>query len=352
MRRLWILVAICICTTGATAAWAATRGHTTSGHRSRVHHTRPVQHARKHPPHKQRRGRHATTHKTAKPATRLTATNKVKIAGVDPVLFGDQAVETTTDGDAAGVAQAFPFSNSNAGTTASIDVYLDSMNAAKTLVVGLYSNKSGHPGSLLAHGSLSSPAAGSWNQVSIGSATVSAGRTYWVTVLGTGGRLGFRAHANGSCSSQTSYQTTLTSLPSSWRTGASYSACPISAYVNGYLTSSQTISLPSNTAVPAVTGTAQQSQVLTTSNGTWSGSPTGYSYQWQDCDSSGNNCTNVSGATSSSYMLASGDVGHTMRAVVTATNSGGSAAATSDADRGRHGDPRRPRRSATRPRAR
>ena len=86
---------------------------------------------------------------------------------------------------------------------------------------------------------------------------------------------------------------------------------------------------PSNSALPQVTGTPTQYQTLTTTNGSWTNSPTSYSYQWQDCDSSGANCANISGATSGSYTLASGDVSHTIRAVVTAANSGGSAAASS-----------------------
>ena len=92
-----------------------------------------------------------------------------------------------------------------------------------------------------------------------------------------------------------------------------------------------TQSAPSNAALPAISGTATQGQTLTVSNGSWSGSPSGYSYQWRNCDSSGNNCTNVSGATGSSYQLTGSDVGDTVRVVVTATNSGGSNSATSDA---------------------
>jgi hypothetical protein len=42
-----------------------------------------------------------------------------------------------------------------------------------------------------------------------------------------------------------------------------------------------TASPPVNTVAPAVTGTATQGQTLTTDNGTWTNSPTGYTYQWQ-----------------------------------------------------------------------
>jgi hypothetical protein len=86
---------------------------------------------------------------------------------------------------------------------------------------------------------------------------------------------------------------------------------------------------PSNTALPTISGKATQGQIVSTTNGSWTGSPTSYSYQWQDCGSSGNSCTSASGATSSSYMLTSGDVGHTMRVLVAASNTGGSTPAKS-----------------------
>ncbi|MGZ4283289.1 MAG: alkaline phosphatase family protein [Solirubrobacteraceae bacterium] len=89
---------------------------------------------------------------------------------------------------------------------------------------------------------------------------------------------------------------------------------------------------PANTGLPVISGTAQQGQTLSiTSNGTWNNNPTGFAYQWQDCDSSGANCTAISGATAASYTLTTTDVGHTIRAVVTASNSGGSTSATSAA---------------------
>jgi hypothetical protein len=95
---------------------------------------------------------------------------------------------------------------------------------------------------------------------------------------------------------------------------------------NASATSSNTGSVvdapaPTNTAVPTVSGTAQVGQTLTTTHRTWSGlGQITYTHQWQDCDSGGNNCTNISGAASSIYTVVAGDVGHTIESVVTATN--------------------------------
>jgi thermitase len=89
------------------------------------------------------------------------------------------------------------------------------------------------------------------------------------------------------------------------------------------------VSPPVNISQPAISGTAQTGQMLTASHGSWSGSPTSYGYQWQDCDTSGTNCVNVAGATTVAYTAQVSDVGHTLRVSVTAANSGGSTTATS-----------------------
>ncbi len=88
---------------------------------------------------------------------------------------------------------------------------------------------------------------------------------------------------------------------------------------------------PTNTALPTIGGLTTQGQQLTAGRGSWSGNPTSYAYQWQDCDGSGASCSNIAGATASTYTLVAGDVGHTLRVVVTATNAGGSTPATSAA---------------------
>jgi hypothetical protein len=105
---------------------------------------------------------------------------------------------------------------------------------------------------------------------------------------------------------------------------------------SGSATSSQTATVsastppaPTNTAAPAISGTAQQGSTLSTSNGSWTNSPTSWSYQWEDCNTSGASCANISGATTSSYTLGAGDVGDTVRVVVTVHNAGGSTSASS-----------------------
>jgi thermitase len=106
-------------------------------------------------------------------------------------------------------------------------------------------------------------------------------------------------------------------------------AAVLSPVVGG--TTTTTTSAPANTSPPAISGTPQAGQTLAGTTGSWSGSPTSYAYQWQDCDSGGANCTDINAAVASSYIAQGADVGHTLRLVVTAVNSAGSTTATSAA---------------------
>lgn len=87
---------------------------------------------------------------------------------------------------------------------------------------------------------------------------------------------------------------------------------------------------PVNTAAPTISGVAQTGQTLTASSGTWTGTaPITYGYQWRRCDSAGANCGSGVIATGATYVPTSADVGSTLRVDVTATNTAGSAVATS-----------------------
>jgi hypothetical protein len=80
---------------------------------------------------------------------------------------------------------------------------------------------------------------------------------------------------------------------------------------------------PVNTSPPMILGLAEQGQMLTAIQGTWTNEPTSYHYQWERCDNSGSSCSPISGATSQSYTLVAGDVGHTIVFDETAANTGG-----------------------------
>lgn len=83
--------------------------------------------------------------------------------------------------------------------------------------------------------------------------------------------------------------------------------------------------IPFNTIAPVVSGTNTVGSILTTTNGTWSGSlPITYTYQWL------RNGSNIGGATSSTYTLVTADTSNVVSCRVTATNSVGSANATSN----------------------
>ena len=79
-----------------------------------------------------------------------------------------------------------------------------------------------------------------------------------------------------------------------------------------------------NTTPPAISGTPVEGQTLTVSTGTWTGTgPITYSYQWQRCNPNGSACADIGGAVANTYVLGSADVGNTVRAVVTATDTPG-----------------------------
>jgi hypothetical protein len=87
---------------------------------------------------------------------------------------------------------------------------------------------------------------------------------------------------------------------------------------------------PVNRTRPTISGSPVVGSTLTANSGTWTGAST-FSYQWQLCDGSGNNCVNIAGATGKTYGVRSSDVGHELVARVRAANRFG--ATTVDTDR-------------------
>lgn len=94
---------------------------------------------------------------------------------------------------------------------------------------------------------------------------------------------------------------------------------------------------PVNATAPKVTGVPIVNNQLSVSDGTWTvgGTPTACgengmtcTYKWQDCNALGASCSDIGGATSSTYTMANTDTASSIQAVVTAHNASGDGAAS------------------------
>jgi type II secretory pathway pseudopilin PulG len=83
-----------------------------------------------------------------------------------------------------------------------------------------------------------------------------------------------------------------------------------------------------NTAVPTISGSTAVGGTLTASNGSWSGGPTSYGYQWYVCPN-GTGCQIVGGATGATYVVPAGPSARKFLVSVTARNVSSSASASS-----------------------
>jgi hypothetical protein len=83
---------------------------------------------------------------------------------------------------------------------------------------------------------------------------------------------------------------------------------------------------PVNSVVPVITGTPRRGAAVAVNAGSWSPAGTSYAYQWQSDDGSG--FADITGANTTSYTPAGGDIGNPLRVVVSATNAFGTVAAT------------------------
>jgi lysophospholipase L1-like esterase len=81
-------------------------------------------------------------------------------------------------------------------------------------------------------------------------------------------------------------------------------------------------SIPVNTVAPAISGTQQVGQTITSSTGTWNSTPTSYTYQWK------RDSVSIGGRTTNSYTLVAMDALCTITCEVTAINAYGSAVAS------------------------
>ncbi|MGA9859847.1 MAG: hypothetical protein WBQ18_18425, partial [Solirubrobacteraceae bacterium] len=273
-------VAVCLCLT-AGALGATGNKHGTAKRHPKAAHAKPK--ARRHAK-KGKKGKKGVTSRLTPLATVATGSGPAAA----PMLFGDGSVESGVDYNSAGTAEAFPFAAGTAGQALTLSVYVDSHNRATKLIAGVYADQGGHPGSLLVAGSWLSPKSGAWDTIALPATNISSGKTYWLTILGEGGPAYFRDRNSGPCVSETSAQSRLTSLPSTWKSGPAWQTCPVSMYIGGNAASAPSSpsvpSAPSSSGgtppppavppidvlAPTVSGTTTQGQTVSTTSGTWS----------------------------------------------------------------------------------
>jgi hypothetical protein len=251
-------------------------------------------------------------------------------SGADPLLLGNGSVLSQGDSDTAGQAEAIQQTATTSGTVESISLYVApngqwSGAPGPTVVLGLYSDNNGKPGTLLTSGSAAQKAK-SWATATVPKVSVTAGTRYWLALLSPSGSVYYFTSPTANCGDVGSTQTNLRNLPSSFSTGPSWGICPASIHADGIAggppapqpPAPHPPAPPSNMAAPTISGTPQQGDTLTASQGTWSGdTPMSYSYRWSD------------GVTGQADTLSSADVGKNVSVTVTAADDGGSASATS-----------------------
>src|SRR4051794_16671568 len=161
-------------------------------------------------------------------------------ATTSTVIVGSDALYGNVDGAAAGVAEAFRTTATSAGTVTTLRVFVDASAAAGPLVAGLYADKGGHPGSLLAGGSVPAPPPGGGDSGPLSAqAVVSSGGAYWIAILSPrgSGTLRFR-DAKRRGATEISSARSLSALQSVWSAGRGSHDGPASAYAPAAIDSS------------------------------------------------------------------------------------------------------------------
>ena len=177
--------------------------------------------------------------------------------------------------------------------------------------------------------------------------TSSSNQTFTVSATATSGlSVTFTSSTTGKCTVGSSTDSSGTSTATVTVLASQTGTCTISANSsanNSYVaaaTVSQSFTLLAGSTAPttsggtSMSGTVAYGNTLTAVDGTWGdggSAVTATTYQWQSCDPSSCTWTNISGATSSTYVVGSDDVAKQIRVAVTKTNSIGSLTANSSA---------------------
>ena len=248
--------------------------------------------------------------------------------------FGVTSIGSLTDTGAGGYLDlSGPFAIGQTVTVSKLTAYLSGGAGVSKLRGVIYADNGGTPGALIGTSnelSIAAGAAAGWADLTFPSSLSLSAGSYWLGYWYADGvsRHYYVSAAGAERYAPAAYSST-NPAPASFGT-ASTSTSNYSIYAS--YTNGGGGSPPVNTVAPVVSGSTVQGQVLSVSNGSWTGSPApSFSYQWQRCDSGGANCVAIGAATGQTYTLAAADVGHTMVATVTGQNGSGTVPANSAA---------------------
>jgi subtilisin family serine protease len=234
--------------------------------------------------------------------------------------FGYKEIGPSTDKFASERKRVNRYTLPTSGSVTKLNIYLWPVSTSGQQVMKgvIYSDASGKPENLLAVSEQLTYKGTNegWYELPFASPVNLSAGNYWIGVITgpTNSIAGFRWLT---VSNARDYNTnTYSSGPTNPFGAVTTDSEQTSLYASFY-------AVPVNTAVPQISGTAQQEKTLTELHGSWTNEPTSFTYQWQQCDSSGNNCANIAGATNQAYVPVAGDVGHTVRVQETAGNAKG-----------------------------
>jgi hypothetical protein len=226
--------------------------------------------------------------------------------------------------DGTQVQLTFGGSTTLSGLNGASTVYSDyvpfTLNASKSLVIAMH-----YTGTTINVGQLTGTPINVYysNTVTDPSATSPAGLSTSSGTVLAAGEVEFRTASGGSAISGATFPTY---TPVTGDVGNQLAAGVIASNLGGAsCTSLSTFTAPvsststiSNVSPPVITGTAQVGQTLMASTGVWTNNPgtTTYAYQWN------RGGTAITGATASTYVPVTADVGNTLTVTVIATNNG------------------------------
>lgn len=182
------------------------------------------------------------------------------------VLLGSRAVRGARVSAPSGRSVAFAMRAGRSGVASSVSVYVRASSRASTLRVALYTSAQDRPSQLLTAGAVRHPHTGAWVRVSVRAATLRAGQRYWLALLGTGGRLGYRSRTGTSCSGNEAVTAHLRRFPRSWTEARRRADCAPAAFVTG----EASLGPPGGPGTPgtSTTGTSSTGTSTTTTAGT------------------------------------------------------------------------------------